>query len=103
MDSLDVAILTKTNALVERFGLKAYDYRAEIRDERDGTGDLNGNVTIVFADIPQEGTPKSEQFDKVLTALGADKERQTLTGTPEQIIDALEGALDIAPKAPPRR
>ena len=96
LDNIDVAILTKLNNLSERFGLKSYDFVATVQPQSE-----KGRIMLCF-EVPAQGNALKEgRFDKMLQAIGADKDG-VLKGTPTHVIDALDAALHNAPK-PPRR
>ncbi len=95
MDNQQVAILTKVNELGERFGIKPWEMLAEVRLSPD---EDSPNLILSFSSPPEE---KGAQYQKMLEAIGGDKARDVLEGTPQQILEAFDVALHVAPK--PRR
>ena len=95
LDNADIAVLTKVNDLAERYGLKSYDFVATFK--------RNGRAYILDFESPVSGNDlREERFDKMLTAIGITvTDRAVLEGSPETIIDALDNALEHAPR--PRR
>jgi hypothetical protein len=93
LDNVDVAVLTKVNALAERHGLKPYDFVATFHPVEKGY--------VLDFECPASGNDlREERFDKMLTAIGITvSDRATLSGDPVQIIDALDNALEQAPRS----
>lgn len=93
LDNVDVAVLTKVNDLAERFGLKPYDFVATASHGEKG-------YALDF-ECPAAGNElREKRFDNMLTALGITvTDRATLSGEPAQIIDALDNALEHAPRS----
>jgi len=95
-DNIGVAIYTKVNALAERHGLKPYDFVAVVES---GPGD---EIRLDF-EWPAEGSVlKAERYEAMLKNIGI-LEGRILQGTDQRIIDALDNALQLAPKQPIRR
>jgi hypothetical protein len=92
LDNVDVAVLTKVNELAERHGLKSYDFVATFQPGEKG-------YALDF-ECPASGNDlREERFDKMLAAIGITvSDRATLGGNPAQIIDALDKALEHAPR-----
>jgi hypothetical protein len=96
LDNQDVAVLTRVNDLAERHGLKPCDFVATIRTEEDDRG-----ITHVLEyEVPARGNSlRVERFDRMLKDLGIDQSEETaLTGDTAKIIEALDNALQIAPR-----
>lgn len=92
LDNQDVAILTKVNDLSERYGLKPYHFVATV-----DTSSEAGKTMLCF-EIPAQGNAlREERFSSMLHMLGADA-NGVLHGTTEQVIDALDKALQCAPR-----
>lgn len=90
-DSVDVAILSKVNQLAERYGIKPYDITATI-SLKEG---LDQHV-LHFESLP--GDPeKLRQAEQMLLAIGTDSEHMMI-GTDAEIYEALDGALQRAPR-----
>ena len=95
LDNIDVAVLTKVNELAERYGLKPYDFVATFKHD--------GKESYVLDfEMPASGNGlREERYDKMLTAIGIapDQDAAMLAGNPDQIIDALDNALEHAPRS----
>ena len=95
MDNVDVAVLTKVNELAERYGLKSYDFVAVFRhDEKESF--------VLDFELPASGNGlREERYDKMLTAIGIapNQDSAVLNGDPDKIIDALDNALEHAPRS----
>ena len=94
LDNIDVAVLTKVNELAERYGLKPYNFVATFKHD--------GKESYVLDfECPASGNGlREERYDKMLTAIGIapGQDSAMLTGNPGQIIDALDNALEHAPR-----
>jgi hypothetical protein len=104
-NSIDVAILTKGNDLANRYGLKPYDFIATFDGETD---DFGPNYILRLTAGPQDDALREERYEIMLQSLGVDVDGPlnangigTLTTPYSQIIDALDTALQNAPR--PRR
>jgi hypothetical protein len=95
-DNITTAIYTKLNELAARHGLKVYDFVATFRS---GPGDKDA---LLFEDHPRDDTLKLKGYDKMVRALGIPNDSAALIGSAEQIIDALDSALQRAPRPPAR-
>jgi hypothetical protein len=96
MDNVDVAILTRLNDLADRHGLKPYDYIATL----DNGQDMDG-CGLRFT-IPCETSAEQEgKARKMFMVLGVD-ESGVFKGGEKAVIDALDQALQLAPKVRPR-
>ena len=98
MDNVDVAVLTKVNELAVRHNLKPYDFVAVFRAETDPAG-----ITqyVLDYELPASGNAlREERYDKMLSDIGIIQgDDAKLTGTCEHIIDALDNALEHAPRS----
>jgi hypothetical protein len=93
----DVAVFTRLNDLAQRHGLKPYDFVASFKPEED----RQGSVTHVLAfEVPASGNAlREERFDKMLATLGVGPDSGELRGDTATIIDALDNALEHAPRS----
>jgi hypothetical protein len=93
LTNIDIVILTKLNELAERYELKPYEFVATARYEPDP------NQRFLTFEWPLAGSHelRDERFVKMFQALGVDR-KNTLQGTDAQVIDALDKALQLAPK-----
>ena len=93
LDNIDVAVLTKVNELADRYGLKPYDFVATFKRGAKGW-------TLEF-ECPAVGNDlREERFDKMLTVIGiTGGDQAALRGDNAKIIDALDNALDLAPRS----
>ncbi len=99
LDNQDVAVLSRVNELAERHGLKPYDFVATSKVEEDG-----GRITHVLEfEVPARGNAlREERFNRMLKDIGiVPSDRAVLKGDTATIIDALDNALQLAPR--PRR
>ena len=92
-DNVDVAVLTKVNELAERHGLKPYQFVATFKGE--------GNGYALEFECPASGNDlREERYDKMLTDIGIKVgDRAVLKGDTAKIIDALDNALEHAPRS----
>jgi hypothetical protein len=96
-DNQDVAVLSRVNELAERHGLKPYDFVATSKLEEDDTG-----ITHVLEfEVPARGNAlREERFDRMLKDLGiVQGDRAVLRADTATIIDALDNALQLAPRS----
>lgn len=93
LDNVDVAVLTKVNELADRHGLKPYDFVATFKRGTKGW--------LLEFECPASGNDlREERYGKMLTAIGiTDGNRAALKGDATKIIDALDNALDLAPRS----
>jgi hypothetical protein len=93
LDNLEVAVLTKLNDLADRYGLKPYDFVATFKH--------GAKSWILEFECPASGNDlREERYDKMLTAIGITSgDRAALKGDAAKIIDALDNALDFAPRS----
>ncbi len=98
LDNQDVAVLTRLNELAERHGLKPYDFIATFRHVEDKSGDVTYKLT--FESTPHGNSLREERFETMLKGLGIDQNNTLeLKGETCMIIDALDDALQIAPRS----
>ena len=92
IDNQHVAILTKLNELAERFGIKPNQFVATVHADPE-----SGSQTLCF-EVPAQGNAlREERFGKMLESLGVNADG-FLPGGTERIIDALDDALQRAPR-----
>jgi hypothetical protein len=93
MDNLDVAILTKLNALADRHGLKPYEYVATLDRSAKSLG-----CAIRFETPAETGDHEAAKVRSMYTALGVDRTGM-LHGGEIAVLDAIDHALSVAPKS----
>lgn len=94
LDNVSVAVLTKVNELADRYGLKPYDFVAVLKHGTKGWS--------LDYECPASGNAlREERFDTMLNAIGITPSEKgaVLTGKLESIIDALDNALERAPRS----
>jgi hypothetical protein len=97
LDNVDVAIMTKVNDLAERHGLKPYDFVAVIKVEEDAKGKTSD---ILAFEVPASGNAlREERFDRMLADIGVDEDGRLVKNDYRDIVDALDHALQIAPRS----
>jgi hypothetical protein len=95
-DSATIAIYTKFNELAERHGIEHRDFVALVR-----AGEDRQALEIEWR--PSQSTDLTEQrFDRMLRSVGFPETSTILTGQDFEIIEALDKALQLAPKRPLR-
>lgn len=96
MDNQDVAVLTRVNELAERHGLKPYDFVATFKIE-EGT---KGITHVLEFEVPAQGNAlREERYDRMLKDIGIGQgDEAVLKGDTATIIDALDTALQLAPR-----
>lgn len=91
LGNVEVAILTKLNELAERHGLSPLDLSANLLQN-------SNSSTLVFSTVPEEAVPL-EKFERMLVGLGlTDDDNLHITGTPQQIYDTIQWAIEKAPR-----
>src|SRR5581483_8489333 len=97
LDNLDVAVLSRVNELAERHGLKPYDFVATSKLEEDDTGI---SQHILEFEVPARGNAlREERYDRMLKDIGIlQGDRAVLRGDAAAIIDALDNAIQLAPR-----
>ena len=92
LDNIDIYILTKLNALAERYGIPPYEFIATLQVSKDGP------ETHLCFEAPVDGNPDMEaRFATMTGSLGVDI-GGTLSGDERTICKALEKALALAPQ-----
>jgi hypothetical protein len=96
IDNQDVAVFTRVNDLAERHGLKPYDFVAIFTREKDS----KGGIYALNYETPAYGNVlRVERFEKMLKDIGIVLgDEAALRGDTATIIDALDNALEIAPR-----
>lgn len=95
--------MMKVNELASRYGLEPYDFVAEYKEETapdlalGGKLDMTGNSVLSYPILPSNPS-KLERFELMLETLGISNESGTMVGTDEQIVKALNKALEVAPR-----
>jgi hypothetical protein len=93
LDNNSVAILTKVNEVAERYGIRPYDFVATVQY------DVERHASVLAFETVRD-SEKETLVSKMLERIGVGQDG-ALEGTDKQIIDALDNALQRAPK--PRR
>lgn len=96
MDNNTVAILSKTNELLERYGISPCDVVVTLSDNGDK------GSSLIFESPPLEA-PSQQTFGRVLAALGMSKHQYRIDGDERDIYTKLQAAVDLAPRSRPRR
>jgi hypothetical protein len=97
LDNVQIAILTKVNDLAERFGIRSHEFVAVLDNANSSTMILRYEVP------PSENQTKVEAYNRMLDLLGAPLSGHEIRGTPGHIIEALDKALELAPRERPYR
>lgn len=91
LGNVEVAIVTSLNELAERHGLSPLDISAACYPQGDKS-------KLVFYTLPQENVPL-DKFERMLAGLGlTDGETLHIEGTPQQIYDTIQWAIEKAPR-----
>lgn len=93
-NSVTVAILSKVNDLAERYGLKPYEFLATYRE--DGPIEATDNWAVLSYESGPSELDSQPKWEKMLNDLGAIGGE--LRGTERSIYEALDNALQRAPK-----
>lgn len=99
IDNQDVAILTRVNDLAERHGLKPCDFVATFKLEENADGIRH----VLEYEVPAQGNALREaRYDRMLKDLGIDLDGGSamLRGDTSTIMQALDNALQVAPRPP---
>jgi hypothetical protein len=91
-NNIGIAILTKVNELAEQYGVKPYEFVAAIYYKEDS------NITMLRYESVPPDEKQQVRFFKMLDRMGVGEQSGELEGTSKQIIDALDEALQRAPK-----
>lgn len=103
-DNVTIAIMMKVNELASRYGVEPYDFVAVLKHERipnpalGGALDITGRTVLAY-EVPPSDPSKFERFELMLETLGACDDTGLLVARDEEIIKALNHALDLAPRA----
>ena len=93
MDNIDFAVLSKIQELTNRFGIRPYDFIATL----DHSPEVGG-MGVKF-EIPVETSESQEaRVREMLQIIGVDGDR-VLKGGEIAVIDTLDNALEMAPRA----
>jgi hypothetical protein len=104
IDNLSIALIMKVNELAARYRLDPTDFAAEIkmemrpRPEMGGVIDCTGNTILEYAGSPTQAS-KRERFEQMLESLGIPNETGKMIATDSEIWQALNKALELAPRA----
>src|SRR5262245_23637834 len=94
LDNVQIAILSKVNELADRFGIQPHEFVAVVDNASD-----QANMILRYDVPPAEKSGKKDAFDRMLDLLAISRAGHELKGTPQQILVALDGALDVAPRS----
>jgi hypothetical protein len=94
LDNIQIAILNKVNELANRFEVKPYDFVAVIDNASDRSA-----MILRYEVPPSRNESKVEAFNKMLDLLGAPPSGHEFKGTPQEIIEALDNAIRLAPRS----
>ena len=96
IDNLDVAVLSRVNELAERHSLRPYDFVATFMPVEDDTGITHH---VLAFESPAGGNALREgRFYRMLKDIGIVDDEPVLRGDTATIIDALDNALQVAPR-----
>lgn len=103
-NNVAIAIMVKTNELASRYGVEPYEFVAVLKHERPPNPALGGALettgrSILAFEMPPSDPAKLERFEVMMETLGASNDTGLLIATDEQIIKALNHALEVAPRA----
>lgn len=92
LENCHIAILTRVNDLADRFGLKPYEFVAVLDNTRD-------EYIALRYEVPVSGdAAKERRFSGMLQLLGVGDESNELRGDYIELVEALDKALQLAPK-----
>ena len=100
--NVEIGILTKVNELASKYGLEPTDFVTELKNELapnptlDGQPDHTGRSVLQYTVLPDQPS-KRERFEQMLETLGA--KEGTLIAEDREIMQALNKALELAPRA----
>jgi len=103
VNNVEIGIMMKVNELASRYGLEPYDFIAEYKEETapnpalGGKLDMTGKSVLCYPILPSNPS-KLERFELMLETLGISNDSGTMAGTDEQIVNALNRALELAPR-----
>ena len=92
LDNLDVAILQGVNELSVRYGLRPYDFVATIKSQ--------GHASALCFEIPVAETASGwSRFCTMIESIGVAPGTGILVDSKTSILEAVDKALDLAPKS----
>jgi hypothetical protein len=103
VNNVEIGIMMRVNELASRYGLEPFDFIAEYKDETVLTGSLSGepeptgNSVLSYPILPRNPS-KLERFELMLETLGISNDSGAMIGSDEQIVKALNKALEVAPR-----
>lgn len=103
LNNVTIGILTKVNELASRYGLEPCDFVAEVKDEQapnpalGGGLDATGRTALTYSILPSE-TSKLERFELMLETIGISNDTGELIASDQEIFQALNKALELAPR-----
>lgn len=93
----------RVNELASRYGLEPYDFVAVYKEETapnpalGGKLDATGLSELSYPILPSNPS-KLERFELMLETLGVSNDSGAMIGSDEQIVKALNKALEVAPR-----
>lgn len=97
VNNIDVAILTKVNELMERYGVNPCDAVVTIRTPE------HGPESVLAFEAPPPSKEAQQRFFQMLSDLRVSGGDQQIAGDDRDIYDQLQQAIQRAPRARPRR
>lgn len=98
MDNCDVAVLNKVNELAARHGIKPFDFVATFRTQ----SDKDDAPFMLHYESPPFNEELWPRYQRMLKDVGV-SEGGTLVGSEQDIYEALERAIEVAPPVGRRR
>lgn len=103
-DNVAIAIMVKVNDLASRYGVEPYEFVAVLKHEKVPNPELGGALettgrSILAYEVPPSDPSKLKRFELMMESLGVSNETGLLVARDEEIIKALNHALEIAPRA----
>lgn len=101
-NNVSIGILNKVNELASKYGLEPTDFVTEFKNELapnpalGGQLDDTGRSVLEYTILPEQPA-KRERFEQMLETLGA--KEGTLIAEDSEIMQALNKALELAPRA----
>ena len=94
-DNQEIAVLTRVNELALRWKIKPYDFIAHVEYPETSASAL----ALHYDQCPHDADAKA-RFFKMLAQLGMTPSTHvwSMEGTAAKIIDALDNAIDLAPR-----
>jgi hypothetical protein len=102
-NNVAIAIMMKVNELASRYGVEPYDFVAVLKYEKAPEPALGGVLastgrSVLAYEVPPSDPSQLERFELMLETLGASNDTGLLVAEDEQIIKALNHALQVAPR-----